>query len=273
MPRQVSPGNPGRTLRRQKPNGARPRRGPGRPATASRDDVLRLAREQYLSGQRVDLTILANRLGLGRATIYRWFGSRDELLGEVVASELERLVARHRASTAGGGPRGLLRVFDRINRSLARSPALRALLEQERDSALRLLTSSGGPVQPRAVACVQELIDAEVAAGNYDSPADTGALAYALVRLAEAFLYNDVAIGIRGDWRQLHKVEAALLGVGETGAVTDGRESLLTAPPADREPPDGSSRTRPGSGSLPESRLATPASRRSARRRRSPAAG
>ena len=203
----------------EKPNSARTRRGPGRPATASRDDVLQLAREQYLGGQRVDLTIVANRLGLGRATIYRWFGSRDELLGEIVASELERLVAHHRASTKHRGPRGLLDVFDRLNRSLSNSPALRALLEQERDGAMRLLTSSGGPVQPRAVACVQGLIEAEVAAGAYQPPVDSGALAYAIVRLAEAFIYNDVAIGIRGDWRRLHQVEAALLGVG----TSDGR--------------------------------------------------
>lgn len=190
----------------------------GRPATASRADVLRLAREQYLSGQRVDVSVVARRLGLGRATIYRWFGSRETLVGEVAASELERLVARHRAKVTRRGAPGLLEVFDRLNRSLAQSSALRTLLEQERDTALRMLTSGAGPVQPRAVSCVQELIDAEVSAGTYDPPADTADLAYAIVRLAEAFLYNDVAIGIRGDWRRLHQVEAALLGV-----ATDGR--------------------------------------------------
>jgi AcrR family transcriptional regulator len=185
----------------------------GRPATASRDDVLRLARGQYLDGERVDLTVVARRLGLSRATIYRWFGSRDALLGEVVASELEQLIAAHRQRVRQRGADGLLAVFDRVNRSLSHSHALRALLEQERDSALRLLTSSGGPVQPRSVAAIRALIDSEVAAGRYQPAADPGALAYAIVRLAEAFLYNDAAIGLRGDWEALHQVEAALLGV------------------------------------------------------------
>lgn len=175
--------------------------------------MLAVARDQYLAGRRVDLTVVARRLGLGRATIYRWFGSRDGLLGEIVASELERLITEHRRKVRRRGAEGLLSVFDRVNRSLARSSALRALLEQERRGALRLLTSSGGPVQPRAVACVRGLIAAEVASGNYDPPADPDALAYAIVRLAEAFLYNDVAFGIRGDWERLHQVEAALLGV------------------------------------------------------------
>lgn len=182
-----------------------------------------LARELYLDGARLDLTVVARRLGVSRATIYRWFGSRDALLGGVVASEFESLLAFHRGRVRRRGAAGLLEVFDRVNRSLARSTALRRLLEQEREGALRLLTSSGGPVQPRVVAAVEGLILAEEARGAYDPPAEPGALAYAIVRLAEAFLYNDVAIGIRGDYERLREVEAALLGV------------RLTPPPRGRE--------------------------------------
>jgi AcrR family transcriptional regulator len=185
----------------------------GRPATASPAEVLALARAQYLGGQRVDLTVVAKSLGLGRATIYRWFGSREALLGEIVAGELEHLIAERRRRVRQRGADGLLKVFDHVNRSLSRSRALRSLLEQERGAALRLLTSSGGPVQPRAVAAVQGLIEHETSSGRYRPPVEPGALAYAVVRLAEAFLYNDAAFGIRGDWERLHDVEAALLGV------------------------------------------------------------
>jgi AcrR family transcriptional regulator len=172
-----------------------------------------VVREQYLTGERVDVTVVAARLGLGRATIYRWFGSREVLLGHVIAEELELLVARKRCEVRRRGAPGLLEVFDRINRTLTRSRALRTLLEQERDSAMRLLTSSGGLVQPRAVACVKALIDAEAEAGRYEPPADPGTLAYAVVRLCEAFLYNDAAIGIRGDYERLREVQGALLGI------------------------------------------------------------
>lgn len=197
----------------------------GRPATASRAEVLELVRRHFLEGERVDVTEIARKLGLGRATIYRWFGSREALLGEVIASELEQLVAVQRGRVRRRGAAGLLEVFDRTNRSLSRSRALRRLLEQERDAALRLLTSSGGPVQPRAVACIEALIEAEVEAVAYEPPTDPGALAYAFVRLAEAFLYNDAAFGIRGDWERLHQVEAALLGV----APSVGRDRAAKA--------------------------------------------
>jgi AcrR family transcriptional regulator len=167
-----------------------------------------------VSGQRVDITVVARQLGVGRATIYRWFGSREALLGEVVAHELELLIAAKRRQVTRRGAEGLLEVFDLINRSLSKSTALRRLLEQERTAAMRLLTASDGVVQPRAVACLRTMIAHEAAAGRFDPPADPETLAYAIVRLAEAFLYNDAAVGVRGDHERLRDVEAALLGVG-----------------------------------------------------------
>jgi len=189
----------------------------GRPATASRDDVRRAVRVQFLGGQRVDVTIIARELGLGRATIYRWFGSRNRLLGDVIAAELETLVRRARARVRQQGAIGLLEVFDLVNRSLADAVPLRRFLEYEGAAGMRLLTASDGAVQTRSVACVAELIASEVAAGRYSAPADPQTLAYAIVRLAEAFLYNDAAYGIRGDHVRLREVEAALLGVLRAG--------------------------------------------------------
>jgi AcrR family transcriptional regulator len=167
----------------------------------------------FLRSRRIDVQALAAETGVSRATIYRWFGSREGLIGEVVAIELEQLIAAKRQAVTRRGAVGLIEVLDRTNRSLAKSTALRRLLEQEPTVAMRLLTASDGIVQPRAVACVEELIRAEAAAGTFEPLAEPGALAYAIVRLAEAFLYNDAAIGIRGDHRRLRDVQAALLGV------------------------------------------------------------
>jgi AcrR family transcriptional regulator len=185
----------------------------GRPATASAEDVVRVVRGQYLNGQRVDLTVVARELGLGRATIYRWFGSREALISEAIYQEFELLFDRKRTTVQGSGPTWLLDVFDAINRALSRSTALRRLLEQEQQVGLRLLTSSGGGVQPRVVACVRSLIEAQITAGNYRPSMSPDTLAYALVRLMEAFLYNDAAAGIRGDHVRMREVQAALLGV------------------------------------------------------------
>jgi AcrR family transcriptional regulator len=189
---------------------ARPR---GRPAAASREDVLAAAMERYLRGERIDVLAIAAALGLGRATIYRWFGSREGLIGAVLVGAAEPLLEEARAQARGVGAAALLDTFDRFNRSLADAPALRRFVEAERDAALRIITSGAGVVQPRIVAMIAAVIDDEVRAGRYEPAVEVDTLAYAIVKLAEAFLFNDAAAGMRGDVERLREVEAALLGV------------------------------------------------------------
>ena len=57
------------------------------------------------------------------------------------------------------------------------------------------------------------LITEEVEAGTYEPPVEPAILGYAIVKLAQAFLFNDTIAGIRGDVDRLREVEAALLGV------------------------------------------------------------
>jgi AcrR family transcriptional regulator len=180
---------------------------------ASRAEVLAAARRRYVEGERVDMRAIAAELRVSRATLYRWFGSREALLGEAIARETEDYFGRVRARVGGRGAPALLETFDQINRGLVRATGLRRFLEQEREAALRTLTSSGGLVQPAAVAAIAGLIEDEVEAGAYRPPTDPATLAYAIVRLAEAFIYNDALAGIRGDVDGLRRIEAALLGV------------------------------------------------------------
>jgi AcrR family transcriptional regulator len=186
---------------------------PGRPAASTRQAALALAQDRFLAGERIDVQAIARDLGLARATMHRWFQTRDALLGETIAALAERRVAAARRATPGSGAIALLATCDRINREFAGSHGLRALLMQEHDRALRILTSSAGVVQPRLVSAVERFIDAEIDAGSFSSPVAPGVLAYSIVRLGEAFIYNDAVVGIKGDVERLLEVEAALLGV------------------------------------------------------------
>jgi len=183
----------------------------GRPPAASREEVIEAALYRYLRGRRVDVQAIAAELGLGRATIYRWFGSRERLIGEVVFRAAEPLIDAARSGARGRGGPALLDTFDRLNRSFADAPALRRFVEQEREVALRIITSSAGNFQPRMVARITALVQNEVDAGTYDPPVEPATLGYAIVRLAEAFLFNDSSM--RSDVDRLREVEAAILGV------------------------------------------------------------
>ncbi|HEX4483473.1 MAG TPA: QsdR family transcriptional regulator [Solirubrobacteraceae bacterium] len=184
----------------------------GRPAAATREAALELATKRFLSCERIDVQALARELGLARATMHRWFQTREALLGEVLATLAERRVAAIRAATPGTGAGALLEAFDGFNREIATTAGMRFLLEQEQERALRILTSSGGIVQPRVVAAIERLIEDEVQAGRFEPSIAPDALAYAIVRLGEAFIYNDAIAGIRGDTDRLREIEAALLG-------------------------------------------------------------
>jgi AcrR family transcriptional regulator len=202
---------------------------PGRPASASRDDVLALAMRRYLRGRRIDVQAIASELGLSRTTIYRWFGSRDELIGEVLVRAAGPLLEHARAGARGTGGAALVDTLDRFNRSLADAPALRQFVENERDAALRIITSGAGRVQPWIVAKITEFITEEVRAGTYRPAIDPRTLGYAIVRLGEAFLYNDALAGMRGDVDRARGVQAALFGAErareDEGAEAHGRRA------------------------------------------------
>ncbi len=186
---------------------------PGRPAAATREAALALATDRFLAGERVDVRGIARELGLARATMHRWFGTRESFLGEVLATLGEERLLAIRGVTAGSGAKALLNCFDSFNRELAGAVGLRSLLANEQERALRILTSSGGIVQPRLVAAIERLICDEIEAGKFAPALAPSSLAYATVRLAESFLYNDAIVGIRGDTERLREVEAVLLGL------------------------------------------------------------
>src|ERR1700759_4396868 len=108
---------------------------PGRPAAATREAALALASRRFLEGERIDVQAIARELGLARATMHRWFQTREALLGEVLASLGERRLLSIRARTPGSGARALLETFDAYNRELAATEGMRVLLAQEQERA------------------------------------------------------------------------------------------------------------------------------------------
>ena len=53
-------------------------------ARPTADDAVQTAKRRFQSGGRIDMSALAEDLGVNRVTLYRWFGSRDLFLVEVI---------------------------------------------------------------------------------------------------------------------------------------------------------------------------------------------
>jgi AcrR family transcriptional regulator len=188
---------------------SRPR---GRPSAATREQLLEATTRRFLAGQRIEVQAICSELGLSRATVSRWYGSRDGLIGEVLFRLAAPLFRHAEGQGRGTGGKRLVDVFERQARALAAAAPLRAFLANERAAAQRILTASDGPFQPRLVALLQEMIEAEMGRG-YQPPAEPGVVAYAIVRMGESFLYADASRGFQGDFDRLRDVYAALLGV------------------------------------------------------------
>jgi AcrR family transcriptional regulator len=181
-------------------------------------DVLEAARRIWLEGQRLEMGALATELALSRATLYRWVGSKERLLGEVAWSFALPVFEEARARASGHGADYVAEVVERYLRTAIAFPALRHFIEQDPEFALRVLTSKHSSMQRRSVAATRELLAEQVEAGALEPPLDLDALAYVIVRIAESFLYSDIITGSEPDIAQ----------------ACDAIDALLHAPPPSR---------------------------------------
>jgi AcrR family transcriptional regulator len=155
------------------------------PATA-----FTLAQATVRAGERLDMAQLATELGVARATLYRWTGDRNRLLGDVLWTEVAAVLEHVRATAPGGGVTRLELGAGMFLDVVAGNPMLVSFLKLEGDSGLRLVTAPAGPVRPRIIAAVARMIEEERDTGRYRPPAPAWLLADGIVSLGERFLYH-----------------------------------------------------------------------------------
>jgi AcrR family transcriptional regulator len=165
-------------------------------------DVITLATRAYLDGEPIDMSALAHQLGIGRATLYRWVGNREELLGVVLAEATERTfrVAERQALTAAGpdyvtggagsagGTDYVVDVIARFMRAVLAAPGLKALTQREPMVFIRLATTPGA-IEDRAAVLIGGLLEREHDAGRLPLVLPVSALAVAIVRICDFHMY------------------------------------------------------------------------------------
>lgn len=173
-----------------------------------------LAAHWIFDGRRLDMQGLADELGISRATLFRHAGSREKLMGSALQLLTRRMLAMAQEQWEAERPPGELHTTGtgrRINEFVAGSAGIHRLLDDEPALALRLLTDPRGPVQTEVVACVADLLRRDVAEFGLVLPIDPDTLAYALVRLAESFLYADVLAARKPDVETASQLLGALV--------------------------------------------------------------
>ena len=194
------------------------------PPEAIPPEIFAAAVDTFAAGQRLDMRSLARRLGLARATLYRRAGNRERLLDEMLWWRARRLILDQVLATAAlEGTGRLVAVIGGVLRAIAKDRPLRAFLESDPETALRLLTGTRSTVHRGTAAALEKLIDLERRRGCFDASLDTPTLAYAIVRISDGFLYADVIADRAVDPdRAVTLIQALLGGLDRSSALVQG---------------------------------------------------
>ncbi len=174
-------------------------------------DALRLAQRRFLAPERIDMGVLADELDVNRVTLYRWFGSRDDFLVEVVWSLTLRAFNYVKEKVRAQGAERVVAIVIGFLDTVITNPGLQRWLGEEREHAMRLLTSPQTNFQHRLIDTLQDLLEEEANASRLDLPVDLHELAYVIVRVIESYIYFDLITGERPELeRAAERVEPIL---------------------------------------------------------------
>jgi len=158
-----------------------------------------MARRWWLEGRRLNLSLLAEELGIGRATLMRWVGNKDLLMGEILWSLYkgiyDQAIEKARADHPGKGIDFLHQIYTDVNIALINAKPMHDFLASEPQWGLQLLTSNVSGLQKRLIEEWQALFEEEIQSGRINPEMDSDSLAYYIIRIGEGAIYCDLICG------------------------------------------------------------------------------
>jgi AcrR family transcriptional regulator len=160
-------------------------------ARPTREHALAVATEMFVRGERVDTGSLADAVGVGRTTLYRWVGDRASLLSLVLAGLTDVVWERCRAEAEG---EGVERAVDAVRRFMVVTSEfgpLRTFAQRESQLALRVLCTPEGLVPQRIGAGIHAAFAEALPPEEVPGPE----LVDVLVQVGTALEWTPVVIG------------------------------------------------------------------------------
>ena len=192
---------------------ASPTRGSNK-SSRNQDRIVGLAAQWVHDGRRLDMQGLADELGVSRATLFRNAGSREALLSKALWVPTERSLHAATRRWERQRPAGEMHTPGAgrcLNAIVSQSAGLRRLLDDEPALTIRVLTDPRGLIQTGVVQHVTALLRQDMAEFGFVPLIEPDALAYALVRLGESFIYADVLANRQPDVDTANRLQQALV--------------------------------------------------------------
>lgn len=182
----------------------------------SYDDVVRAATVLFVESGTVEMEVLAGRLAVSRATLYRVVTSRERLIVDLLWRSAERSMRQAVAETPGTGVERLVAAGRRHLAEVVTWEPFRRFLVLDTELSRRVLFSSDRSVHLHSVALWQELLEQAEAAGELVLPYDAHDAAQLLVSVAEVVVYKDLFVGRPPNLALASAAQTALLrGLGQ----------------------------------------------------------
>jgi AcrR family transcriptional regulator len=213
-PSATTPALAGQPVKPVKPATSTQTRRPGAKAVTLSARIVTTAARWIYEGRRVDMQGLADELGVSRVTLFRRVGSREELISQALWRLTERMLDIAVARWEAERPEGELHspgTIRHINQMVAGSQGLRRLLDDEPALTMRVLTDPRGRIQSGIAAFNEELLRRDMEEFGVVTIIEPSALAYALVRLGESFLYADVLAARKPDVEAASRLQQAII--------------------------------------------------------------
>lgn len=201
-----------------------------------RREVILAAADALFAGRTygdVQMEEVARKAGVGKATLYRYFPSKEELYLESLDRAMDRLVGDLSALPEDDGPaarlaamiRALLRTLDEQLQTLKLLGGDQSDLAERGRLILRRRSA-------QVAQALRGVLEAGVAGGAF-RPHDTQTTPLLIIGMVRG------AIMMSGDLSRA-MLEAAILDLVLAGtAAPEGREALVSAPPIPSKPVDG----------------------------------
>lgn len=178
------------------------------------DEVVAGGRSHFLRRATIDMDALAADLCVSRSTLYRVVKGRDRLLGDVLWSLGEPVLAEARRVVTRRDVDGILEISRRFYKAMIEAAAFRRFVAAEVQTAVRVLFTPAGRVHERYVRAQRDILLEATRQGAVALTSDLDSLAYLYVRIYESMLYADVLIGRSPDVEPAERAARALLLAG-----------------------------------------------------------
>ncbi|HUH80394.1 MAG TPA: QsdR family transcriptional regulator [Solirubrobacteraceae bacterium] len=159
------------------------------------------------------MAAIAGELGVNRVTLYRWFGSRDDFIVEVVWSLALTTFGWVEDKVTSQGPERIVEVVTGFLDTIITNAGMQRWLSEDGEHAMRLLTGRRTDFQQRLIGEIQRRLEEQSGASRLQPSVDLHELAYVIVRLIESYTYLDLITGERPEATRAEPILRMLLRV------------------------------------------------------------